>query len=59
MAMTPEEAHRLTKVIMKRVDEHHNDETLQGGVQWYADEFVIDCDAEEFWKVVEEALESD
>ena len=27
--------------------------------QWYVDEFVIDCDAEEFWAVIERALADD
>lgn len=28
-----------------------------GGTQWYVDERVIDCDAEEFWTVVAAVLE--
>ncbi len=48
--MTPEEAFQTVK---DAVDKHEAD----GPVQWYVDELTIDCDAEEFWKVVAKALE--
>jgi len=49
--MASQEAFR---VIKDAVEKHI--ETMVGAAQWYVDEFVIDCDAEEFWKVVGKAL---
>jgi hypothetical protein len=30
-----------------------------GSLSWYVDEFVIDCDAGEFWAVIARALADD
>lgn len=32
-------------------------EPSHGMTQWYVDEYVIDCDAREFWAVIAAALE--
>lgn len=32
-------------------------EPEDGYLQWYVDEFCIDCDAEEFWAVIARILE--
>lgn len=50
--MSPGLAARLTKAIMERVEAHE----VTGLRQWYVDDTCIDCDAEEFWNVVEQAL---
>jgi hypothetical protein len=50
--MSTEEARQITQAIMAAVRNHEP----QGLVQWYTDELCIDCDAEEFWDVVEQAL---
>jgi hypothetical protein len=34
-------------------------EPEDGYRQWYVDEYVIDCDAEEFWAVIERVLADD
>jgi hypothetical protein len=31
-------------------------EPSHGMTQWYVDEYVIDCDAEEFWAVIARTL---
>lgn len=38
--------------IREAIEQHSPDD---GSINWYVDEHVIDCDAEEFWKVAEEA----
>ena len=43
----------LTAFLKARVSAH---EPVTGHVQWYVDDLCIDCDAEEFWKVVGQAL---
>jgi hypothetical protein len=50
-----EEAARLAQVIREAVTAHEED----GAAQWYVDEFTIDCDAERFWQVVEQAIRDD
>ncbi len=52
--MSPELAARLTQAIRNAVEAHHDVPGVT--TQWYADEFCIDCDADEFWKVTEQAL---
>ena len=47
--MTPQQVMQL---IRRKIDNHDP----EGGVQWYIDQFCIDCDAGEFWQVVEQAL---
>jgi hypothetical protein len=47
-----DEAARLVQVIREAVSAHEED----GPAQWYVDEFTIDCDAERFWQVVEQAI---
>ena len=49
MAETPQE-------VLKRIKDAVDAYDDGGYHQWYVDEFVIDCDAEEFWRVVERAL---
>ena len=46
-----EQAKRLTQAIRDAVTAY--DESKD---QWYVDEFTIDCDAEEFWRITEQAL---
>jgi hypothetical protein len=48
--MGPEE---ILQAIRKVIEQHE----APGPVQWYVDELVIDCDADEFWAVVGKALE--
>jgi hypothetical protein len=45
-------AEEVLQIIKDEVDKHE----FQGMTQWYVSEFNIDCDAEEFWKVVLQAL---
>lgn len=52
--MSPELAKRLTQAVRNAIEAHH--EVHLGVTQWYVDKFVIDCDAEDFWKVAEQAL---
>lgn len=47
-----DEAERLTKAIREKIERHDN----SGQNQWYVDEFVIDCYADEFWSVTLQAL---
>lgn len=47
----PDQAKRLTQAIREAIISHD-----AGAAQWYADDLVIDCDAEEFWQVTEQAL---
>lgn len=42
-------ADRLRAAVEAHKPEH-------GYTQWYVDEHVIDCDAEEFWAVIARAL---
>jgi NTP pyrophosphatase (non-canonical NTP hydrolase) len=42
----------MMETIRAAVDAHGT----TGGIQWYVDEFSIDCDAEEFWGVVFTAI---
>lgn len=49
------EAARLAQVIREAVTAHEED----GPIQWYVDEFTIDCDAERFWQIVEQAIRDD
>lgn len=42
----------LTQVIRARAEAYE----APGAVQWYVDEFTIDCDAGEFWSMVEQAM---
>lgn len=49
---TRDEAVRLVQVIREAVTSHEED----GPAQWYVDEFTVDCDAERFWQIVEQAL---
>lgn len=46
------EAARLAHVIREAVTAHEED----GPAQWYVDELTVDCDAERFWQVTEQAL---
>jgi len=52
--MSAADAAELTKTIRDAVRKYETD----GPVQWYVDELCIDCDAETFWRVVEQALAS-
>lgn len=45
----------LLERIKTAIAAHQPDD---GHTQWYVDEFCIDCDAEEFWRVVQKALTS-
>jgi hypothetical protein len=45
----------LLEAIKRAVEDHHNHIT-EGYLQWYVDEHSIDCDAKEFWKVVERVI---
>lgn len=45
-------AQAIVNCIRSRVDNHIYD----GMSQWYVSEFSIDCEAEEFWRVVEGAV---
>jgi hypothetical protein len=45
--------HPVTRAIRDRVDAH---EPYLHGTQWYVAECCIDCDAGEFWRVVDEAV---
>lgn len=47
--MTPAE---ITQILRATVEAHGPN----AAGQWYVDKFVIDCDADEFWKVIEHAL---
>jgi hypothetical protein len=42
----------LTQVIKAHAEAHE----APGAVQWYVDKFTIDCDAGEFWAMVEQAM---
>ena len=53
---TPDEGARLAQVIREAVEAHEEDD---GHVQWYVDTYVIDCDADRFWQVVEQAIRDD
>jgi hypothetical protein len=53
--VTREDAERLIRVIREAVSSHNP----PGTIQWYADELDIDCDADEFWRVAEQALRDD
>lgn len=44
---------------LQRIKDAVEAHEASGSRQWYVDEFVIDCDAAEFWAVVEQALEED
>jgi hypothetical protein len=48
--MTPEQ---ILEAIQNAVIRHEPD---SGFIQWYIDEFYIDCEADEFWKVVGDKL---
>ncbi len=50
-----EDAARLTRAIREALIAHS--EEASGHVQWYIDEFTIDCDAEEFWNATEQAID--
>lgn len=43
----------LLAKLKEAIEEHIPD---SGFFQWYVDEYSIDCEAEHFWSVVEEAL---
>lgn len=45
--------HPVTLAIRKAIEQH---ETEFHGVQWYVDDNAIDCNADEFWAVVDEAV---
>ena len=45
--------HPVTRAIRERVDAH---EPYLHMTQWYVDDNAIDCDAGEFWAVVDEAV---
>ena len=51
--MTPEQAQRLTQALKHAIETH---EPSHGMRQWYIDDNVIDCDADEFWGAAELAL---
>lgn len=42
--------------ILQRIKDAIEKHEAPGWRQWYVDEFVIDCDADEFWQVVGQAL---
>lgn len=44
--------HELTAAIRHRVAHH----IAPGAAQWYIDERCIDCDADEFWNVVDDVV---
>jgi hypothetical protein len=48
--MTPEQ---ILEEIKEAVNSHEPD---SGFTQWYVDEFSIDCEAEELWKVVRDKI---
>jgi hypothetical protein len=50
--LTVAEAERLVRAIREAVSAHE----APGSAQWWADDLSIDCDADEFWKVAEQAL---
>lgn len=43
--------------ILQQIKDAAERHEAPGWRQWYIDEFVIDCDAEEFWEVVRRVLE--
>ena len=45
-------ADELLRFLQAQIHAHEPD----GYVQWFVDEHCIDCDAEEFWKVLRQAL---
>ncbi len=56
--MTEPEA--VLQAIKEAVGKHEPIEGFRySGVQWYVDEFIIDCDADEFWAVVKRVLEQE
>lgn len=49
------ELHPITKVIIQHVEDHIPPD---GWMQWFVDELSIDCEADEFWRVVDAAVRS-
>ena len=47
-----ESLHPVTRAIRERVEAHEG----TSAAQWYVDEHSVDCDADEFWAVVDEAV---
>jgi hypothetical protein len=52
MPGSAEEAQAIVAAIRRAVEAHEPG----GGAQWYVDEFVVDVDADEFWRVALSAL---
>ena len=47
------DAQAMTALIRDRIERH----IIVGPTQWYIDQHCIDCDADEFWRVVERVVQ--
>lgn len=50
------ETQRLAQAIREAVENHEPAPDDEGCLQWYVRGNAIDCDADEFWQVVEQAI---